>query len=87
MMSSDDIEKIVKAKIEELGVEDKSKMGILMGAVMKETKGEADGAQVKAVIEKLLQGAKQQKYLNPPPKKVNNRSDTQTMQAHIITHT
>ncbi len=54
MMSSDDIEKIVKAKIEELGVEDKSKMGILMGAVMKETKGEADGAQVKAVIEKLL---------------------------------
>ena len=33
---------------------DKSKAGILMGAVMKELKGKADGADVKAVVEQLL---------------------------------
>lgn len=54
MMSQEEIEPIVKAKMEELGVTDKSKMGVLMGAVMKECAGKADGGDVKAVVEKLL---------------------------------
>ncbi|MBL7045270.1 MAG: GatB/YqeY domain-containing protein [Parcubacteria group bacterium] len=53
-MGRDEVEKIAKAKKEELGVEDKSKMGILMGAIMKETKGKADGSVVKEVVEKLF---------------------------------
>lgn len=54
MMSAEELEPIVKAKIEELGANDKSKMGILIGAVLKETAGRADGKDVKAVVERLL---------------------------------
>jgi len=53
-MDKDKIEKIAKAKKEELGIDDKAKMGMLMGAVMKETKGEADGKDVKEVVESLF---------------------------------
>ena len=53
-MSEADITKIVEAKIAELGVVDKSGMGKLMGAVMKETGGNADGAIVKKIIEEKL---------------------------------
>ena len=53
-MGKDKIEKIAKAKKEELGIDDKAKMGMLMGAVMKETKGEADGKDVKEVVESLF---------------------------------
>lgn len=52
-MSRSQVEEIAKAKIAELNA-DKSKMGVLMGAVMKETKGQADGTLVKEVVEKLL---------------------------------
>jgi uncharacterized protein YqeY len=52
-MSREEIEEIAKAKIAELNA-DKSKMGMLMGAVMKETQGRADGTIVKDVIEGLL---------------------------------
>ena len=54
MMSKDEIRKIAEAKKAELGVADKSKMGIFMGAVMKELKGRADGAEVKEVVESLF---------------------------------
>ena len=54
MMSQDEIRPIAEAKKVELGVEDKSKMGILIGAVMKETAGKADGGDVKAVVESLF---------------------------------
>ncbi|NCN52645.1 GatB/YqeY domain-containing protein [Candidatus Parcubacteria bacterium] len=54
MMSREEIKPIVQAKIAELGVTDKSKMGILVGASMKELGGKADGADVKAVVEELL---------------------------------
>lgn len=54
MMSREAIRPIAEAKKAELGVTDKSKMGILMGAIMKETGGKADGADVKAVVEELL---------------------------------
>lgn len=53
-MSREEIKKIAQAKIAELGVADKSKMGMLMGAIIKETQGAADGADVKAVVEELL---------------------------------
>ncbi|MBI4086599.1 GatB/YqeY domain-containing protein [Candidatus Kaiserbacteria bacterium] len=54
MMSQEDVEPIARAKKDELGVTDKSNMGQLMGAVMKELAGKADGADVKAVVEKLF---------------------------------
>ncbi len=53
-MSREEVEKIAKTKKEELGVDDKSKMGILMGAIMKETKGKADGSVVKEVVDSLF---------------------------------
>ena len=53
-LSLGEIEKIAKLKKEDLGIEDKLKIGILIGAVMKETQGNADGNIVKEVIEKLF---------------------------------
>ncbi|MCW9054787.1 MAG: GatB/YqeY domain-containing protein [Candidatus Pacebacteria bacterium] len=53
-MSKDAIEEVARAKKEELGVSDKSKMGILMGAVMAELKGKVDGKDVKDVVESIL---------------------------------
>lgn len=54
-MPMEEIEKITIAKKEELGVSDKSKMGVLIGAVIKETNGQADGADVKKIVTELLQ--------------------------------
>ena len=54
MMSQDDIRPIAEAKKAELGIDDKSKMGMLVGAVMKELKGQADGGDVKEVVESLF---------------------------------
>jgi uncharacterized protein YqeY len=54
MMSRDEIRKVAEAKKSELGVTDKSKMGQLIGAVMKTCAGKADGNDVKAVVEELL---------------------------------
>lgn len=53
-MSEAEIEKIVKAKIAELGVSSKADAGKLIGAVMKEVKGKADGNAVKSVVERAL---------------------------------
>lgn len=54
MMSREDVMKVALAKKEELGVVDKSKVGMFMGAVMKELKGQADGDVVKSVVDELL---------------------------------
>ena len=54
MMTREKIQPIAQVKKKELGVTDKSKMGILVGAVMKDLKGKADGALVKAVVEELF---------------------------------
>ena len=48
------IREIVKAKISELGVIDKSGYGKLMGAAMAELKGQADGDAVKKVVDEEL---------------------------------
>lgn len=55
MASRDDIEQIAIAKKEELGITDAAGMGKLMGAVMKEMGGAADGNDVKEVVARLLQ--------------------------------
>ena len=54
MMSQDEIRPIAQAKQTELGITDKSQMGKLVGAIMQECKGQADGADVKAVVEELF---------------------------------
>jgi uncharacterized protein YqeY len=54
MMSQDAIRVIAEKKKAELGVTDKSGMGKLMGAIIKETGGAADGADVKAIVESLF---------------------------------
>ncbi len=54
LMSREEIKPIVEAKIAEIGTPDKSKMGMLIGSLMKELHGKADGADVKAVVEEVL---------------------------------
>lgn len=54
LMSQEAIRPIAEAKKAELGVTDKSKLGILVGAVMKELAGKADGGDVKVVVESLF---------------------------------
>jgi uncharacterized protein YqeY len=53
-MSEEEIKAIALKKKEELGMADKSKLGILVGAVMKETGGNADGQVVKKIVEDLF---------------------------------
>ena len=52
----EEIEKVARAKMAEIGVADASGMGKLTGAVMKEFAGRADGNEVKEVIGILLAG-------------------------------
>ena len=54
MMSREEIKKIAFAKKAELNVTDKAGMGKFMGALMKEFKGQADGGDVKIVVEELF---------------------------------
>ena len=54
MMSQDEIRKIAETKKAEMGITDKAKLGMLIGAVLKETKGQADGNDVKMVVESLF---------------------------------
>ncbi len=54
LLTQDQIRPIAETKKAELAVTDKSKMGILVGAVMKEVGGNADGNDVKAVVESLF---------------------------------
>ncbi len=54
MMSREEIEKIARAKMTELGVSSKADVGKFTGALMKELKGKADGGDVKAIVDSLL---------------------------------
>lgn len=54
-MNDEEVEKIVKAKIEELKPEGMKDMGKVMGAVMKEVAGNADGNTVREMVQKCLQ--------------------------------
>ena len=51
----EEIEKVARVKMAELGVADASGMGKLTGAVMKEFAGRADGNDVKDVVASLFQ--------------------------------
>lgn len=55
-MSRDEIKKIVEAKLKAEGTVDKTRMGQFMGMIMKELKGKADGADVKAVVDEVTKG-------------------------------
>jgi len=54
LMSLDEILPIAEAKKNELGITDPSKKGMLIGALMKELTGRADGGDVKKAVEQLL---------------------------------
>lgn len=53
-MSEEEVRKVAESVRARLGVTDKSKIGQFIGAVIKETKGRADGAVVKRIAESLL---------------------------------
>jgi len=53
-MSQDEIVAAAKAKATELGVVDKTGANKLMGMLMKDLKGRADGNDVKAVVDNLF---------------------------------
>jgi len=53
-VSKEEILKVAQAKKLELGITDKSGIGKLMGTVMKELGGNADGTDVKEVVDSLL---------------------------------
>ena len=55
MMSEVEIETIVKAKIAEAGAVDKTALGKFTGMIIKELAGKADGADVKKVVDRLVQ--------------------------------
>ncbi len=54
LMEKEDVEKLAKAKKEELGITDATKKGMLMSALMKDLKGKADGTVVKAAVDSLF---------------------------------
>ena len=54
MMDEREIRKIAEAVKTKLKISDKSKIGVFVGAVVKECKGLADGGSVKKIAEELL---------------------------------
>ncbi len=54
MMDKSEVEKIARAKKEELGITDATKKGMLMSALMKDLKGKADGTVVKVAVDALF---------------------------------
>jgi hypothetical protein len=53
-MSDEDLERHVRAKVQELGVTDASQAGKVMGVLSKDLKGQADGSRIKAALDKIL---------------------------------
>ena len=53
-MSKEEVETAAKAKAIELGITDATKKNQLMGALMKDLKGKADGTLVKEVVDTLF---------------------------------
>ena len=54
LMDKSEVEKIARAKKDELGVTDPTKKGMLMSALMKDLKGKADGTVVKEVVDLMF---------------------------------
>ncbi len=55
-MSDEDLEKIVRAAVEEAGASGPQDMGKVMKLVMPKTAGRADGGKVSALVKKVLIG-------------------------------
>ena len=55
MMEKSEVEKIVKAKKDELNITDAGKKGMLMSVIMKDLKGKADGSVVKEIVDSLFE--------------------------------
>lgn len=53
-LSREEIKKVALKKKEELNITDKTKSGMLMGAIMKELKGKASGDEVKSIVEEMF---------------------------------
>ncbi len=54
LMSEDDVRTAATVKAVELGVTEKSQVNQLMGALMKDLKGKADGTVVKTVVDSMF---------------------------------
>lgn len=54
MMTREEIRKVAESKLSTVGVLDKTKLGQFVGMLMKELKGKADGADVKAVVDEMV---------------------------------
>ncbi len=54
LMSQEAIRPLAEAKMAELGITEKAKMGMLVGALMRDLAGQSDGGDVKAVVESLF---------------------------------
>jgi len=54
LMPEDEVRAVITVKIEELGITDASEKGKLIGALMTELKGKADGSMVNAIVSELL---------------------------------
>jgi uncharacterized protein YqeY len=54
LMSDEEVKKVVEKKIEQLGATDMRDMGKVMGAVMKDLDGKADGNTVKNIVQASL---------------------------------
>lgn len=54
MISPQELEKIVDSKIKQLGAKGPQDFGKVMGEVMKEVKGQADGAEVAKLVKERL---------------------------------
>ena len=55
MMARGDIKKLALTKRKEMAITEPSKKGILVGAIMKEAKGQAEGGDVKAVVDEIFE--------------------------------
>ena len=54
-LSADELEEIVHETIAEVGAQDMSDMGQVMGAIMPKVKGKADGSEVNQLVREKLQ--------------------------------
>ncbi|MBN2732967.1 MAG: GatB/YqeY domain-containing protein [Balneolaceae bacterium] len=54
MLSEDEIREAVQEKIDELGAQDMSDMGRVMGVMMQDLKGKAEGSKVSKVVKEEL---------------------------------
>ena len=55
MMKRDEIKKLAVAKRDKMALTDPSKKGMLMGALMKDLKGKAEGSDVKDVLDEMFE--------------------------------